>query len=394
MGEWQRHVRESIRDTDTLASHFPVESEEVRKVVAEYPVQITPHVRDLIERPDDPIGRQYIPSGVELLDPEGVPDPLEEEGHSEVKCVVHRYPDRALFLVTNLCAVYCRFCTRKRFVGGPNDVAREELQQGIDYIARHEGIRDVILSGGDPLMASDSRLDWILGSLRALPHIEILRIGSRIPAALPSRITPELCAMLRKHHPFYMNIHINHPKEITEEVAAACARLADSGIPLGCQTVILKGVNDDPAVMKELMQKLLRIRVKPYYLYMADLVKGTSHFRTKVEAGIRIIEALRGHTSGMAVPSFVIDAPGGGGKIPLLPEYVVAWTEKEIVIRNFENRYFVYPEAQDPFEIPADAFAARANGSKGNGNGKRPGTRRSPAKGAAKSRVRGGDAIG
>jgi lysine 2,3-aminomutase len=256
-----------------------------------------------------------------------------------------------LFLVSPVCASYCRFCTRRRKVGDPEKIPLNQYDSAFEYIASHPEIRDVIMSGGDPMMLSDRRLDYILGRLRAIPHVEIIRLGSRITSHLPDRITPEVCEIIKKYHPVYMNTHFNHPSELTPASVAALGRLADAGVPLGCQTVLLKGVNDDPKVMLELMQKLLRARVRPYYIYMADQVAGGEHFRTTVQKGLEIIQALRGWTSGLAVPHFVIDSPGGGGKVPLLPEYVESITDDEVVFRNYQGRRFVYKQ---PKVAPSD----------------------------------------
>ncbi len=250
-----------------------------------------------------------------------------------------------------VCATYCRFCTRRRKVGDPEKIPMSQFESAFQYLERHTEIRDVIMSGGDPLLLNDRRLEAILTRLRAIPHLQIIRIGSRIPCHLPERITPELCATLKRFHPLFINTHFNHPDELTPAAVAALGRLADAGIPLGCQTVLLKGVNDDPDVMKELMQRLLMARVRPYYIYMADQVAGAEHFRTTVQTGIRIMEALRGWTSGLANPYFVIDAPGGGGKIPLLPEYVVSMTDEEVVLRNFRGEQYVYRQPREPAAI-------------------------------------------
>jgi lysine 2,3-aminomutase len=266
-----------------------------------------------------------------------------------------------LFMVTNQCAMYCRFCTRKRKVGRDHSITPATIQQGIDYIASHPEVRDVVISGGDPLFLKDEMIDSILSRLRAIPHLEIMRIGTRIPVVLPQRITPELCAILKKHHPLYINTHFNSPMECTEQAKKACWMLADAGIPLGNQAVLLKGVNDKVEVMKELNHKLLQMRVKPYYIYQADMIKGTQHFRTSVQTGIDIIKALRGHTSGMAVPTFVVDAPGGGGKIPISPDYVVSREGSNLVLRNFEGNEYVYPDVADDesnlVELPAAKVA-------------------------------------
>ncbi len=274
-------------------------------------------------------------------------DPLAEDEHMPVAGLVHRYPDRVLFLVTDRCAAYCRYCTRSRVVSGVGEQQlHPQFDAAIEYIRQHPEVRDVLLSGGDPLLFSDERLEHILSRLRAIAHVEFLRIGSRIPIFLPQRITPELCAMLRKYHPLWMSIHTNHPKEATAEVREACGRLADAGIPLGNQSVLLRGVNDDAEVMKELVHKLLMMRVRPYYIYQCDPVLGTHHLRTTVAKGIEIIEALRGHTTGYAVPQFVIDAPGGGGKVPVGPNYVLAHDKQRVILRNYEGKVFEYPESK------------------------------------------------
>jgi len=346
METWQKLLQASITRPGDLTRRFGVDPQPLEAVAEAYPMRVNPYYLGLIREVGDPIWRQAVPAAEELQDAVCIADPLEEENQSPVPNLVHRYPDRALFLVSSECAMYCRFCTRKRKVGGENMViTRETLQAGIDYIRSKPEIRDVILSGGDPLLLGDERLEWILRELRAIPSVEIIRIGTRVPVVLPQRITPNLVRLLRKFHPLYLNTHFNHPEEITETSAKACGRLADAGIPLGNQTVLLRGVNDDPAVMKRLMQKLLAIRVKPYYIYQADLVQGTDHFRTSVEEGIEIIRALRGHTSGMGVPAYVIDAPGGGGKIPILPDYLQSLGE-EVVLKNYRGETYRYTNAQ------------------------------------------------
>jgi len=273
----------------------------------------------------------------------GLSDPLAEEDNSPVPQIFHKYPDRVLFYVTGTCSMYCRFCTRKRRVGDPASVNPGGIEKGFQYIRDHKEVRDVIVSGGDPLMLSDSKLEYILKNLRKIEHVEIIRIGTRMPVTLPQRITEELCEMLKKYHPLYINTHFNHPNEITKESKRACNMLANAGIPLGNQSVLLRGINDDPEVMKKLVQKLLSIRVKPYYIYQADLVTGTHHFRTSVQKGLDIIKALRGHTSGMAVPHFVIDTPGGGGKIAIIPDPIVSHNDKKIVLRNYKDKIYSYP---------------------------------------------------
>lgn len=345
---WKEIMKNSIVSAEQLAAicKCPINIEELNDIAKKYPMRINPYFLSLIKSKDDPIWKQCIPDKNELINSEVMTeDPLCEERDSPVPGLTHRYPDRVLLLVSNQCATYCRFCTRKRKVGDPfKRITKEQIMKGLAYIKDHKEIRDVLLSGGDPLLLSDNYLEWILKEVRAIPHIEIIRIGTRVPCALPQRITPELCKMLKRYHPLYINTHFNHPSEITEEAKGACEMLADTGIPLGNQSVLLKGINDDPAVMKELMHKLLMIRVKPYYIYQADLVKGTEHFRTKIKAGLDVIKALRGHTSGLAVPQYIIDAPGGGGKIPLLPEYVVSYADGKIVLRNYADKEYIYTE--------------------------------------------------
>jgi lysine 2,3-aminomutase len=317
----------------------------------QFRVDVTPYFASLID-PDDPncpIRRQVIPTGKELIAFDGmVADSLNEEGHSPAPGLVHRYPDRVLMLVTTQCASYCRYCTRSRIVGDPAaQFGRSDYDAQIEYIARTPAIRDVLLSGGDPLILPQKVLEEILRRLRAIPHVEIIRLGSRVPVFLPQRITPELTDMLRQFHPLWLNIHFNHARELTPEVAEAVARLADAGIPLGAQTVLLAGVNDSPEVIKELVQKLVRNRVRPYYLYQCDLAAGAGHFRTTVSKGIEIIESLRGHTSGYAIPTYVVDAPGGGGKIPVMPQYMISQAPGKVVLRNFEGFITTYDEPND-----------------------------------------------
>jgi lysine 2,3-aminomutase len=277
--------------------------------------------------------------------------------------ITHRYPDRVLFYTTHNCPVYCRHCTRKRKVADPTSAAaKKQIEDGLAYIAAHPEIRDVIMSGGDPMMLSDRRLEYILQRLRAIPHVEIIRLGSRITSHLPERITPEFCEMVQKYHPIYMNTHFNHPSELTPASVAALDRLSRAGVVLGCQTVLLKGVNDDPKVMLKLMHELLKARVRPYYIYMADQVAGGEHFRTTVQKGLEIIKALRGWTSGLAVPQFVIDSPGGGGKVPLLPEYVEEINDDEVIFRNYEGKRFSYKQPR-PTNVPSEAPMIAAEAS-------------------------------
>jgi lysine 2,3-aminomutase len=312
---------------------------------------ITPCFFNLIDPADEncPIRRQVIPRLEEthtaLWE---MADPCGEDAHSPVPGLVHRYPDRVLFLVTDRCASYCRYCTRSRLVSNASGYDfHPQFEDQIDYIRNNKSIRDVLLSGGDPLLFNDEKLEQLLSRLRAIPHVEFLRIGTRIPVFLPQRITPELCAMLKKYHPLFISIHSNHPRELTTEVRDALGRLADAGIPLGNQSVLLRHVNDDATVMKAHIQKLLMCRVKPYYIYQCDLIAGSAHLRASVREGIEIIEKLRGHTTGYAVPTYVIDAPGGGGKVPVSPEYVLSRNADRVLIRNYEGKLFEYPEAAD-----------------------------------------------
>jgi lysine 2,3-aminomutase len=353
MEPWMLDLRNSVTKGETLAQDYDVDINEINNVRKMYPMRIPQYYYNLIKDKGDPIWQQSVPSIRELQDEDAEEDPLHEDEDSPVPRLTHRYPDRVLFLITDRCPMYCRFCTRKRMVGRASDVTEKTIAMGIEYIRSHTEVRDVLLSGGDPLMVSDEKLEHIISSLRAIPHVEIVRIGTKFPCVLPSRITDKLCDMLKKYHPIFLNTHFNHPREITPQAREACERLANAGIPVGCQTVLLRGINDDPEVMKELMHKLIMMRVRPYYLYQTDLTRGTNHFRARVEIGLQIIEALRGHTTGFAVPQFVIDAPGGGGKIPLLPDYVVRFTKKEVVLRNFEGKEYRYPQTdQDLVKYP------------------------------------------
>lgn len=344
--DWKRILAQTITKPEEILDKFQVDVRSLKAVTAQYPMRISRHYFSLIEEINDPIWKQCVPSPLELQDPNVIDDPLNEEEDSPVPGLVHRYPDRVLMCVSNSCATYCRFCTRKRKVGKPViDLSHKVFLEQIRYVEKNPAVRDVLLSGGDPLLLEDEELEFLLRRLRAIPHVEILRIGTRIPCMLPQRVTPELCNILKKYHPLYVNVHFNHPREITEESERACGLLADAGIPLGNQSVLLKGVNDEPKIIRELVQRLLRIRTKPYYLYQMDLVKGTHHFKTRVETGIKIIESLVGHTSGLAVPRYVIDAPGGGGKVPIDPGYVLNMSEEMVTLRNYEGRICSYPQA-------------------------------------------------
>lgn len=343
METWRKAIADSITTPEELAELLDIDPEPLAPLVRRYPMRITRRYLGLIGKPGDAIWRQCVPDPREL-DDDQLPDPLDEERLSPVPGLIHRYPDRVVWLVSNECAVYCRFCMRKRRVGCPLAGSNgRSWDDAVRYIAATPAIRDVILSGGDPLLLDDERLEAILARLRAIPHVEMIRIGTRTPVTLPERITARLCRMLKRYHPLYVNTHFNHPREITPEATKACARLADAGIPLGNQTVLLAGVNDEPAVMTLLMQRLLAIRVRPYYIHQMDLVRGTGHFRTKVATGLDIIGALRGHTSGMATPYFVIDAAGGKGKIPLIPDAVERRGDTWL-LRNYRGEIVEYQD--------------------------------------------------
>ncbi len=350
--DWKWQLRSRIRDLNSAERMLDLSQDE-RATIFELgdrlPVGVTPYYASLLD-PDNPsqgIRRTMVPVGDEFVTAEGeADDPLNEDGDMPVPGLVHRYPDRVLFLVTSFCAVYCRYCTRSRLVGktGEYHFNQAQFERALAYIEATPEIRDVLISGGDPLTMADDRLEWLLSRLRAIPHVEFIRIGTKVPVVLPQRITPALTKMLRKYHPIWMSVHFMHPDEITPEVAQSCGRLVDAGIPLGSQTVLTRDVNDDPDVMKSLMHNLLKIRVRPYYIYQCDPIPGSRHFRTPVETGLKIMEALRGHTTGYAVPTFVIDGPGGGGKIPLSPNYVVGRDGADLLIRNFEGKTFRYPD--------------------------------------------------
>ncbi|MGB6221185.1 KamA family radical SAM protein [Haloferula sp.] len=363
--EWDDHKWQLKNRVSTLAdleSRIDLTDEERAGVLlagTKLAMSITPHFFNLID-PDDPncpIRRQVIPRLEEAWTaPEEMADPCGEDSHMPVPGLVHRYPDRVLFLVTDRCASYCRYCTRSRVVSGVGEQRLEtQWEAAFEYLEKTPQVRDVLLSGGDPLLLSDSKLEKIISRLRAIPHIQFIRIGSRIPIFLPQRITPELCSMLAKYHPLFISIHSNHPKELTTEVRDGLARLANAGIPLGNQSVLLKDVNDSVEIQKALVHKLLMCRARPYYLYQCDLITGSSHLRTSVSAGLEVIEGLRGHTTGYAVPQFVIDGPGGGGKIPLNPDYIVHRDHERVTLRNYEGETFEYPE---PTPAPAEALNA------------------------------------
>ena len=353
--DWRWQLRHSLRGLEALGRVLHLSGEERAGLLRNrnsLPNAITPYYASLIDRadPSHPLRRTMVMTSREFeRTPEESIDPLSEDHDSPVPGLVHRYPDRVLFLVTRTCPVYCRYCTRSRVVGS-HDEAYEfgtaQWERALEYIARTPVIRDVLLSGGDPLIMSDDRLEWLLSRLRQIKHVEFIRIGSKVPVVLPQRITPALATMLKKYHPLWMSIHFIHPAELTKEVEQSCARLADAGIPLGSQTPLLAGINDDVDVCRRLFHGLLRFRVKPYYLYQADLVVGTSHFRTTVSKGFEIIRALRGHTTGYAVPTFAIDVPGGGGKIALLPDSHLPRVDGHVLLRNYEDRVFHFPDPQ------------------------------------------------
>jgi lysine 2,3-aminomutase len=357
--DWRWQSRHRIRNLEQMERMLELSTDEREALIqggTMLPVGVTPYYMSLLDaaKPEQPLRRTVVPSKGEFLRTKGeADDPLGEDGHSPVPGLVHRYPDRVLLLALDFCSTYCRYCTRSRVVGHGEILPNEaRLERAFEYLRNTPQIRDVLISGGDPLALSDDKLDWLLGKLRAIPHIEFIRIGTKMPAVLPQRITPQLCRVLRKYHPLWMSLHFLHPDECTPESAQACGRLADAGIPLGSQTVLLKGVNDDVPTMKELVHSLLLMRVRPYYLYQCDPISGSSHFRTPVEKGLEIVEGLRGHTTGYAVPTYVIDAPGGGGKIPLQPNYVVGREGDDLILRNFEGQTYRYP---DP--LPAEAAA-------------------------------------
>jgi lysine 2,3-aminomutase len=344
MEKWQRNLERSVTSPEELSGLFRMTVAPLADVVWRYPMRITPHYLSLIGAPGDAIWRQCVPDAAELSDLSQCDDPLHEERLSPVPGLIHRYPDRVVWIVSSACAVYCRFCMRKRGVGC-HSMQPADQDEALAYIASNPQIRDVILSGGDPLLLTDARIFTLLSALRKIPHVEIIRIGTRVPVTLPERITARLVRILKRHHPVYVNTHFNHPAEITAESAKACAMLADAGIPLGNQTVLLKGVNDDPQVMRRLMQGLLAIRVRPYYIHQMDLVKGTAHFRTPISRGLEVLEALRGHTSGMAVPDYVIDLPGGKGKVEVASGAVKRDGNK-LLITNYLGETVEYHDAE------------------------------------------------
>ena len=365
--DWDSHtwqLKNRVNSLSQIEEHLTLCEEERSGILlsgTKLALSITPHFFNLMDEddPEDPIRRQVIPRIEETLYADtDMADPCGEDSHMPVPGLVHRYPDRVLFLVTDRCAAYCRYCTRSRVVSGAGEQELEtDFEAAFRYLEEHTQIRDVLLSGGDPLLFSDQKLEKILSRLRSIPHIEFLRIGSRVPIFLPQRITPELCQMLQKYHPLFLSIHANHPRELTIEVKEGLERLANHGVPMGNQSVLLRGVNDDVETMRVLVHKLLMCRVRPYYLYQCDLIQGSSHLRAPASRVIEIIEGLRGHTSGYAIPQFVIDAPGGGGKVPVNPDYVIHRDAERVVLRNYEGKTFEYPEPQLSASSPLEPAA-------------------------------------
>jgi lysine 2,3-aminomutase len=369
--DWKWQLRHSIRSLDKFEHVTGIRFEGERRKGLErtfekFPLSITPYYLSLIDRENyehDPVFKQAF-GGVEELTTlnSELNDPLSEDRDSPVPGLTHRYPDRVLFHVSNICSMYCRHCTRKRKVGDADHVpSKDQLSEGIKYIRKSPQVRDVLLSGGDPLMLSDEKLDWLLWEISSIPHVEIIRIGTRMPVVLPYRITDNLISILKKYHPLWLNTHFNHPREITSSSREALSKLADGGFPLGNQSVLLADVNDCPRIMKSLLHKLVQNRVRPYYLYQCDLAEGLSHFRTPIGKGIEIMESLVGHTSGLARPTYVIDAPGGGGKIPVMPNYIISWSTNKVVLRNYEGVITTYkePDSYEPKVCDRDCKACK-----------------------------------
>ena len=358
--DWKWQVKNAITDLETVEYLLGIEYEkeerkQLKETLNKFPLSITPYYLSLIDSDEfrkNPVYLQSVPMAQELtIFPTDMADPLAEDRDSPVPNITHRYPDRVLFQISNICSMYCRHCTRKRKVGDIDFIPKKDsVSLGLEYIKKTPEVRDVLLSGGDPLMLSDAYLDWILTELHAIPHVEVIRLGTRMPVVLPYRITDNLVNMLKKHHPLWINTHFNHPMEITTSAKEALAKLADAGFPLGNQSVLLSGINDCPRIMKELVHRLVENRVRPYYLYQCDLSEGLDHFRTPVGKGIEIIESLIGHTSGFSVPTYVIDAPGGGGKIPVMPNYLISWSTNKVVLRNYEGVITTYkePDSYEP----------------------------------------------
>jgi lysine 2,3-aminomutase len=349
--KWQlSHRLRTLAELEQVVELTAEEREGILRATADFPLSITPYYASLMD-PEDPmcpVRRLAVPTSHELnVAAEERLDPLDEQADAPVPLITHRYPDRVLFLITDMCSMYCRHCTRRHFTGEYGHAApRPQIDRALAYIRDTPAVRDVLISGGDALLVGDDWLEYVISSLRRMPNVEVIRLGTRMPVVCPQRITPELCAMLRRHHPVYLNTHFNHPKEITPEAARACEMLADAGVPLGNQVVLLRDLNDCPVVMKKLMHECLKIRVRPYYVYQCDLSPGLSHFRTPISRGLEIMEMLRGHTTGFAVPTFVVDAPGGGGKIPVMPNYVLSMTPERVLLRNYEGVVCAYTEPE------------------------------------------------
>ena len=344
MTDWQNQLKNSLTSPEELSRILGCDPAETAAVNSRYPLRISPYYLELIKQVGEPLFRQAVPDIQELKDPQGMVDPLAEESQSPVPNLVHKYPDRALFLVSSQCAMYCRFCTRKRKVGKASmRISQETLSAGLEYLRNTPQIREVLISGGDPLLLPDERIEEILQRLREIKHVKVIRIGTRTPCTLPMRITPKLVNMLKKYHPLYINTHFNHPAEITQQAEQACTLLANAGIPLGCQTVLLKGVNDSLPVIRELLYRLLEIRVRPYYLMQGDLTEGTAHFRTDIKTGLALMRGLIGTVSGMAVPTYILDAPEGKGKIPLTPDYIISHQDDKLEFENYQGVPCSYP---------------------------------------------------
>lgn len=358
--DWKWQFRNRITTVEELAKVINIDEKEKKEIsdcLHVFRMAITPYYASLMD-PDDPncpIRRQAVPTINETrILPHEMADPLNEEGSSPVRNIVHRYPDRVLFLVTRMCSMYCRHCTRRRMVGEEDEaISDAEIDEAVEYIDKTKQIRDVLISGGDPLTLGDERLEKIISKVRAIDHVEVIRIGTRVPVVMPMRITEDLLSMLKKYHPIWINTHFNHPKELTPEAIKACNAIVDAGIPLGNQSVLLRGINDNVETMRELLTKLVKARVRPYYIYQCDLSQGLGHFRTRVETGINIMQNLTGYISGFAVPKYVIDAPNGGGKIPINPEYIIKMDNKEVVMRNFSGDIYTYPQ---PVDLAKETF--------------------------------------
>jgi len=345
MEKWQEILSNSITDSRRLSRFLKIDKKKIDRIIVKYPMTINPYYLSLIKKKGDPVWKQCIPDMLEVTQRVGRRDPLLEKRYTPIEGLIHRYEDRALLLVSNMCSGYCRFCTRKRKMGIEEKILKkEDLKKAFQYIENHKSIRDVVISGGDPLLLEDHQIEYYLKNLRKIPHIQIIRIDSRTPCSLPQRITPKLCTMLKKYTPLYFNTHFNHFQEITKDSRKACTMLAESGIVMGNQSVLLKGVNDDSMILKRLFQELLTMKVRPYYLYLADAVKGTYHFRVSIHRAMKIMKELIGHTSGLCIPHLIIDLKHGGGKTPLLPKYIIKHKGKRYIFKNFENRKFYYAD--------------------------------------------------